>query len=72
MRNKKRYAVSLDFYIYADNDYMARKKAHEIKKSVQADNTNILSITDAPFGSIQTRDLDDISEPRKKDDKFPF
>ncbi len=29
--NKKRYAVTLDFYIYEDNDFMARKKAHEIK-----------------------------------------
>ena len=48
---------------------MARKKAHEIKKSVKGDHVNILSITDAPYGSIQTRDLDDISEPG---DKMPF
>ena len=71
--NKKRYAITLHFYIYEDNDFMARKKAHEIKKSVKGDHVNILSITDAPYGSIQTRDLDDISEPSgKKDDKLPF
>ena len=27
-KNMKRYMVQLDCYVYAENDYMARKKAH--------------------------------------------
>jgi len=30
MRNKKRYAVVIDTYVYADNDYMARKMGHNL------------------------------------------
>jgi len=72
MDNKKRYAVTVDFYIYAKDDYMARKKAHEVKEGIKGDNPNILSITDAPFASMNTRDLDDISKPLGKNEKFPF
>lgn len=74
MKDKKRYAVTVDFYIYADNDYMARKKAHEVSDSIKGDHTNILSITDAPFASLQTRDLKDISKPSSssKDGPLPF
>jgi len=72
MKDKKRYAVTVDFYVYADNDYMARKKAHEVKEEINGDHTNILNITDAPFASMQTRDLKDISKPLGKDEEMPF
>ena len=72
MDKKKRYAVTVDFYVYADNDYMARKKAHEVKEGIGGDHVQILNIYDAPFASMQTRKLDDISKPRKKDEPFPF
>jgi hypothetical protein len=72
MENKKRYAVTVDFYIYADDDYMARKKAHEVSDNINGDHTNILNITDAPFASMQTRDLEDISKPLPKDEPLPF
>ena len=37
MRNKKRYAIVIDTYVYADNDYMARKMAHNLKREIKGD-----------------------------------
>tara|TARA_R100000742_G_C4179366_1_gene15017 strand:- start:158 stop:409 length:252 start_codon:yes stop_codon:yes gene_type:complete len=68
MRKLKRYAVVIDTYVYAENDYMARKKAHECKKEVDGvsfgDHTRVIEITECPFASIDTRELEDISEPK--------
>ena len=33
-RDKKRYVVQVDCYVYAENDYMARKRAHKMAKSL--------------------------------------
>ena len=44
MRNKKRYAVVIDTYVYADNDYMARKMAHNIKRNINGDHTRVIDI----------------------------
>jgi len=69
---KKRYLVSMDFYVFADNDYMARKKAHEVRKenNIYAREPRISEIGSQPFGSAHYRKLDDISEPSSKD--MPF
>jgi len=67
----KRYAVELDMYITADNDYHARMIAHKIKNTIKDGyNVDIKSIVDTPFASFNTRKLDDISEPTKE--KMPF
>jgi len=67
----KRYAVELDMYITADNDYHARMIAHKIKKAIKDGyNVDVKSIYDTPFASFNTRKLDDISEPTKE--KMPF
>ena len=74
-RNKKRYAVVIDTYVYAENDYMARKIAHGIKRKIYGDHTRVIEITECPFASLQTRSLDDISEPTsctKCEEKLPF
>ena len=63
MRNKKRYAVVIDTYVYADNDYMARKMAHNLKRQVSGDHTRVIDIYEQPFAGIKTRSLDNISEP---------
>ena len=35
MGNKlKRYVVKMDMYVYAENDYMARKRAHKLSKTL--------------------------------------
>ena len=62
-RNKKRYAVVIDTYVYADNDYMARKKAHDIKRGIVGDHSRVIEIDECPFASFKNRSLDDISEP---------
>lgn len=72
MRNKKRYAVVIDTYVYADNDYMARKMAHNIRRSINGDFTRVLEIDECPYASIETRPLDDLSEPAIKETELPF
>ena len=74
-KNKKRYAVVIDTYVYAENDYMARKIAHGMKRKVNGDHTRVIKITECPFASLQTRSLNDISEPvsrTKCEEKLPF
>ena len=66
MANKKRYAVVIDTYVYAENDYMARKIAHEVKKECSGYEPKVIGITETPFASLQTRELKDISEPGER------
>ena len=63
MRNKKRYAVVIDTYVYADNDYMARKKAHNLKREINGDHTRVIDIYEQPFAGIKVRPLEDLTEP---------
>ena len=79
MRDKKRYTVQIDMYIYADNDYMARKKAHEYAEEINTHHvnarTNVFEINEQPFASLHFRKLDDISKPipkEVKDEPLPF
>ena len=76
--NEKRYVVTMDMYVYAENDYMARKRAHKLKLSIEnrqhSDQVNISEIGEQPFGSLTYRKLDDISRPvdKVKDEPLPF
>lgn len=79
-KDKQRYAVTLDVYVYAENDYMARMEAHKMadyidNKYVNA-RTNVTEIGSQPFGSLQYRELENKSRPSKldaEDDKpLPF
>ena len=54
MRNKKRYAVVIDTYVYADNDYMARKMAHNLKREINGDHTRVIDIYEQPFCLLYT------------------
>jgi len=80
MRDKKRYAVVIDTYVYAENDYMARKAAHSIKSNItDGDHARVIEIVECPFASMQTRELENISEPVSKNsnvwvesDELPF
>ena len=75
-RNKKRYVVTMDMYVYAENDYMARKRAHKLKGAFDKHDRrpNITEIGEQPFASISYRKLEDISEPisKVKDAPLPF
>ena len=75
-RNKKRYVVTMDIYVYAENDYMARKRAHKLRNTLDGYNRrpSITEIGEQPFASMSYRKLEDISEPtsKDKDEPLPF
>jgi|TARA_R110000796_G_scaffold113218_2_gene224987 hypothetical protein len=66
MKNQKRYAVVIDTYVYAENDYMARQMAHSIKRDMDGDHSRVIEIFECPFANLQTRKLKNITEPTKK------
>ena len=69
--NEKRYVVTMDVYVYAENDFMARKRAHKLADKIEAD---VNEIGEQPFASLTYRKLDDISRPvdKVKDEPLPF
>jgi hypothetical protein len=75
---RKRYAVKLDVYVYAKNDYMARRKAHELAEEIDTKHVNaranVTEIGEQPFASLSYRELDDKSRPsdKEKDEPLPF
>ena len=71
--NEKRYVVTMDVYVYAENDYMARKRAHKMADSLDkyGRNPSITEIGEQPFASLDYRKLEDISKP-VKNKKLPF
>ena len=81
-KKDNRYVVTFEAYVYAPNDYMARKKAHAIKRSIENFNeyyiestqTSVIGITETPFASLQTRELENISDISYKEDQddLPF
>ena len=76
-RNKKRYVVTMDMYVYAENDYMARKRAHKMADKIDEKypnaSTNVTEIGEQPFASFGYRKLD-YSGPVSEDvnEKLPF
>ena len=72
--NEKRYVVSMDVYVYAENDYMARKRAHKMADSLDnyGRNPKIIEIGEQPFASMNYRKLEDISKPSDKSDDKPL
>jgi len=79
MEKLKRYTVVIDTYVYAQGDEEARKIAHDIRKKVNGEQTRILEIDESPFASLETRPLEDLSEPKingdtvwTEKDELPF
>jgi len=77
MSKEKRYVVKMDMYVYAENDYMARKRAHQMKKKIDekyGGGVGILELGEQPFASFNYRKLEDNSEPisRKEKEELPF
>jgi len=77
MNKEKRYVVKMDMYVYAENDYMARKRAHQMKKKIDENfggGVNILELGEQPFASFNYRKLEDHSEPisKKEKEELPF
>ena len=78
MEEDKRYVVSVDMYVYAKDDYMARKRAHKMVDDIDEKYVNarpaITELGSQPFASMSYRKLDDHSKPRdkSKDKPLPF
>jgi hypothetical protein len=75
-KDKKRYAVQLDVYVYAENDYMARKRAHKMADKIDEKypnaRTNVTEIGEQPFASFGYRKLDYCGPAAEESDKLPF
>ena len=71
MARENRYVVQMDMYVYAENDYMARKRAHKLAEKIDAD---VTEIGEQPFASMNYRKLEDHSKPSSspKDEPLPF
>lgn len=65
MRQEKRYIVTLNVRVYAENDYMAKKRAHQLKEVIDRNwdegEVVIEEIGEQPFASFNYRKLEDIS-----------
>ena len=62
-KENKRYVVQMDMYVYAENDYMARKRANDLKLSIEnrrhSSEVRISEIGYQPFASLVYLKLDD-------------
>jgi hypothetical protein len=78
MAENKRYVVQMDMYVYADNDYMARKRANDLRLSIDnrrhSQDVTVKEIGEQPFASTYYRKLDDPTfiPKEKKDEPLPF
>jgi len=73
-----RYVVTFEAYVYAPNDYMARRRAHNANDKINAiinvQDSAVKEIGSQPFASMSYKKLEDISKPRDKsiDKPLPF
>ena len=78
MSENKRYVVQIEMYVYADNDYMAKKRANDLKLSISnrrhSDHVKVTEIGEQPFASTYYRKFDDITFIPKDmlDEPLPF
>ena len=78
MKNKEnRYVVTMDMYVYAENDYMAKKRANDLKLSIEnrrhSDQVKVSEIGEQPFASFNYRKLDSTEFIKKESNEpLPF
>ncbi len=79
MKQDKRYVVTMDMYVYAENDYMAKKRADDIRRLIDdydyAANTKVKTIGEQPFGSLDYREMKDVTyyaSKKSTNPKLPF
>ena len=78
MANEKRYVVQVEMYVYADNDYMARKRADSVRKAIDqkdyADYVKVTEIGEQAFATPNYRKLEDPSFTPKdrSNEPLPF
>jgi hypothetical protein len=72
---ENRYVVTMDMYVYAKDDYMARVESHKLAdllKNKYDNQASILDIVEQPFGTMGNRKLKNTSKPTGKDEEMPF
>jgi len=78
MSKEKRYVVQMDMYVYAENDYMAKKRANDLRLSIDnrrhSQDVTVKEIGEQPFASTYYRKLDDPTFTPKEmlDEPLPF
>ena len=78
MSENKRYVVTMEMYVYADNDYMAKKRANDLRLSLDnrrhSQNVDVKEIGEQPFASTYYRKLDNpVFTPKEKEEQpLPF
>ncbi|MDA9111886.1 hypothetical protein N9J42_00205 [bacterium] len=77
-KENKRYVVQMEMYVYADNDYMAKKRANDLRLSIDnrrhSQDVVVKEIGEQPFASFNYRKLDDPSfTPKARaEEPLPF
>ena len=77
-KKENRYVATIEMYVYADNDYMVKKRANDLKLSIEnrrhSDHVKVTEIGEQPFASTYYRKLDDPSFTPKDmlDEPLPF
>jgi len=77
-KKENRYVVTMDMYVYADNDYMAKKRANDLRLSIDnrrhSQDVTVKEIGEQPFASTYYRKLDDPTFTPKEmlDEPLPF
>lgn len=75
-KENKRYVVTMDMYVYADNDYMVRKRANDLKLSIEnrrhSDHVKVKEIGEQPFATTYYRKLDNPTFTPKDTSNYPF
>lgn len=77
MSNKdKRYVVQMEMYVYADNDYMAKKRANDLRLSIDnrrhSQDVEVKEIGEQPFASTYYRKLDNPTFTPKETNNEPL
>ena len=78
MSENKRYVVQMEMYVYADNDYMAKKRANDLRLSIDnrrhSQDVVVKEIGEQPFASFDYRKLDNPSFTPKEtfNELLPF
>ena len=77
-KKEKRYVVTVDMYVYGEDNYLARKNVHKMLDKINEKYPNarpeITEMGIQPFGSFNYQKLDDWSKqiPKIKDKPLPF
>ena len=78
MSKENRYVATFEAYVYASSDYMAKKRANDLKNSIEnrrhSDQVKVTEIGEQPFASFHYRKLDDptFTPKDRSDEPLPF